>query len=797
MNKRSLICDCGFGTVESHLEQYFEHIRGHERNKEGFKCPSQLCLRRFHRKSVLQSHMKNYCFKMKESATSHPVSQYIALVRNSNSEYSERSPEQCHLALTVSSESPNNSETSSQIFDKVVQLLVDFNTRSGLPMKSLQTFTSKLVSTLKEILPSDEVAVGSIFEEISTKILSLYQISKSFKINNDFTEPTKLQVYGKSGFYCSIKHTVEVMLKCPQIRDEIDRDFEQEPRKNGNMYSFKDGTKCNERNLKMIRLVLFFDDFDLHANQKRLYNDSVLICFLVIENLGRKFISSASRLPLVLILRRSQCSNECELKFFVSRLIQDLNDLNHEGIQIDDQTYHCELIAICGDSKAKAEILSYSAVFSSGAVCLMCNIQKRQLSLVKYYGHFSKESRLKNDDQRLKKLTQISSSPTKKDQTTLRNTLGVTGMPILHGIDGVTFSDLYTPDIFHDCIHGVLSFHLPLYLECFLGLERSDITLKEVDTKLEEFNQRMKDFKGWTELNTLKIERKKKTKSALNIYSKKGFWFLDLFRHLLEILDHEILKDTRSRNVLSCYLRLMKIFSLMCSPVVSEIAAEELHGLIIGYKKVFRRLFPLYQDKPKDHFWEHYSYLLKRFGNITMYSAFPYERAIWYQKRMKGENCLWKHVDKTIASKSSKAFFLSMKRYQERKVDIGEIVSVTQIANYAMTETKRILGTKGRITVTKRMKKDGMLFKSGGCYMIDFESETRFFLNLLFTLVPDSMLIGERIDIVGEHDQRFSYKIKFTGALTIVDPSRVKDGITYHSFTRDSLQLITKYFSIS
>lgn len=604
MELNVLTCSCGFKTLRSHLSQYFAHIKSHERNSEPFKCPSLSCSRRFYRQKKLQSHMDDSCFKSPISSQNDPILMVSQIMNKVGTDSSASTNDHTrNLPKRAAVEDELNIEAfDSKIFDKIVQVLLAFNTKSGLPMKSLQDFTFELIAILKDVVSKGEIEGGSIMDGIMQKIMSLYQINKSFKINNDFIEPTKMQVYGKSGFYCSIKNTIQLMLKCPRIKAKIDEDLNERPKNDGNLYSFKDGSKCHERHLKMIRLVLFFDDFDLHANQKRLYNDSVLICFLVIENLGRKFVSSARRLPLVLIIRRSQCSNESELKFFMTHLIQDLNELKNIGLKIDNQSYHCELIAVCGDSKAKAEILSYSTVFSSGAVCLMCNIQKKQLQMVRYYGHFTPESKLKNDAQRISYLQKISHSPTKKDQTTLRNTLGVTGTPILHGINDVNFSNLYTPDIFHDCIHGVLSFHLPYYLSCFLGMEREDITLREVERKIDEFNLRLKGFQGWTEPNALKIERKKNTSSSLNIYSKKGFWFLDLFRLLLEILDQEIFDTMRSKQVLSCFLTLRKIFSIICSPVVSKSTADKIHGLIIGYKKAFKRLFPQYEDKPKDHF---------------------------------------------------------------------------------------------------------------------------------------------------------------------------------------------------
>lgn len=788
-----------FGTFE-------DHVRRHFQLGVKVKCPKNGCFSIFFRKCTLIKHMKEHCyFGLFDHDQSSPQStpNILSTVANSHdqgkmidSNHVQVSPSQEQVdreRIPVSKDS-NAEDIGERIVKDVSSLLVYFNSSKNVPFSLLQNYTEQLINILLPALKEGEMRADVIYQTVKSVISSSVKVNSIFKDCHPFIAPQKLEVYSKHGYYCSIKATLGAMFESKEVCRMIKEDFSKDPSTDGRIKSFKDGSRYGEKYKKCLRLALFVDDFNLDTQGKSSKNGA-LAAYLVVENLGYHFITKAYHLPLVLMVRRKYCKKAQEIKHFFSPLIDDLEDLNSNGIEFDGEMIKCQLLWICGDSKGKAELLQLVNVFSSGAICCMCKIDFDQLQ--GNFMEFAKAEHCRTDESRLATMNQLANRRmTPKAFKKAKNKIGVLGNPILHGISYINFRELYTVDSFHDNVRGVIEFHLVQYLQLFLGIESHEMRANDIKERIKAFNYKVEQFEHFPEKSSIAVTRKKAS-NEIFLTHRKGHHILDLFRYLFEILVQETFKSERTRKAIETYNKLRYIICIVDSNDISKECLGDLPQKILEYKESFKNLFPEYKFKPKDHFLEHYPQFILENGPTKIFNSLPYERANYVHRKMIGANCFFNKAEMTIANKSVRATAFAMKKFDDQRyhVTIGKTFELTR-AMFDMENQITRMVFNDQIDVVKaasRLMYHGKKFQSEKMYKVNMGLEP-FFLSLHFILLETDpyQLVGERIDVIGFDDDQFSYVIKFTGNICKCSCLQITDGSAYHSFLRGGRHLVTR-----
>lgn len=616
-------CSCKICFLEIGNEEVNSHYANHlnEGDQDEISCPYETCGLKFSNKNTFKSH----CIRKHKD-------QCIELIENLNQTVDspctpdvESSPLQCtqsvgsldcdkfvravavfYLKLEVDLLIPSSSiqviaENIRKLSDKSVEMKIE-------KLEKILDENSVESNVARQILACvrEDVLLGSVSDGglLSSTYLRTTYYAKHFS----YVEPVTIRLgknsLNKNSFYVyvPIKETLRALLST-EVYEGFHADCEPDPDTyvdicSGEVY------KRNNEGKKCINLLVYCDEFEVSnpiGSSRRKHK--ILAFYYTLCEIPQSERQISAKMQLILMVK-SLDAKEFDMKLYLGKFIQDLKDLELNGLALNGETRTVVLHSIVADSLGANWVGGFVCNFSTSEnFCRFCLISKSDIQ-----HNFN--------------------------CTEWRTVMNYDEAAEVEGVkDGVKFASLFNelqtfhvcgpglpPCIAHDLLEGVVGYDVHLFLSYFV--KEGWFTWENINRKFQTFRFRAEDSS--VRPNMLSAEKK-----TLGGTASQNWTLLRFFPLLMQ----NFISST-SNPVWRLFILLQVISQYVFAHKLSIAQILYLHRSIIEYLEMRKILFPEVPLRPKHHFLSHYPYLITKFGPLIHSWTLKFEKKHQYFKRV-------------------------------------------------------------------------------------------------------------------------------------------------------------------
>lgn len=359
-----------------------------------------------------------------------------------------------------------------------------------------------------------------------------------------------------------------------------------------------------------LKIILYQDAFEIanplgSAKKKH----KVLAVYLSLANFPAHVRSNTDLMSLVLLCGEKDLKEFGCSKLF-SEMLEDLKDLEENGISVGNKTIKGALYCIAGDNLGSYGIGGFTEKFScSKYFCRYCEITR---------------SEFENDPNVC--------GPQRTPETYDSAVNDIASGDGTGDIKGIKVNSVFNalksfhvcqpglpPCLGHDIFEGVLAYDVALYLKYFIK-QKKWFTYTLLNRRITQFKYKGSD--ALTKPCTVN-EGPKLSGQAIQNWN---------FLRLLPLLIGDKVQNPDD-EVWQLTLQLKDIVDLVCAQRISQSQVVYLDIIIQEYLESRKCLFPECKLKPKHHYLRHYPALILKFGPLIRLWTMRFESKHSYFKR--------------------------------------------------------------------------------------------------------------------------------------------------------------------
>ncbi|XP_067206995.1 uncharacterized protein [Linepithema humile] len=337
----------------------------------------------------------------------------------------------------------------------------------------------------------------------------------------------------------------------------------------------------------VIPLIVYFDEYETNnVLGSHTGVDKIGATYFMLPTLPPQFQSALKHIFLTLLFRdtdRKTFGNKATFK----PLLEELHDLERNGLLINNVTVYFSCILVTGDNLGIHQICGFVTSFSANRICRLCKIEKKQY-----------QSQTMEDPNLLRQSRDYEED-LKSDvfETGLTEYCVWNDLPSFHVIENVFF------DSMHDFWEGVCVYDLSALLLHYIQIKR--FTLQNINDRIMAFNYGPAD-KG----NAVPCLKKEKLmQKKLNFSASETLTFV---KYLGIIIGDCIPVNDEYWNL---YLYLRNIGDIINLRYFNKDCITLLKTLITEHHELYIQLFGE-TLKPKHHFLLHYPRTIELIGPL-------------------------------------------------------------------------------------------------------------------------------------------------------------------------------------
>lgn len=634
-----------------------------------FACAVPLCARQFQAVKELLSHLKEHLvegrpvacpvtgckssFTLKSSFTAHMSRKHRDCSASTISEiYKEVTPQSSDDAFHDASQNlapndaPNNDlpENLNETFLRNMcmfylklqgQLLLPASTIQIIveEMQNLheigQEYTlSKLHTLLREELSLTDDAIDKIEaclrdSDLFSKshqgpLRSIYSRAQTFKSMFRYIEPTKVALGSdesltqRFAYYIPVKQTLTNLLESDLWKNAISQSCDSDT---DVLCDIKDGKICKsnkffKENPGCLKLILYQDAFEIvnplgSAKKKH----KLLAVYFSVANLPVHVRSNTDHMSLVLLCGENDLKHFGPGKIF-SELLQDLKDLEGNGITVGGETVKGALYCVAGDNLGSHSIGGFTENFSqSQYFCRYCEITRRE-----FHDDPHVCGPQRNPDNYEAALGHLQAEG-------IRDIKGIKVNSVFNNLESFHVCQPGLPPCLgHDLFEGIVSYDVALFLKYFIKTKKW-FTYSILNRRIKQFKYKGSD--ALTKPCSVNPVACKLSGQAVQNWN---------FLRLLPVLIGDKVQDPDD-DVWQLTLQLKDVVDLVCAQKISVPQVAYLEITIQDYLDSRKGLFPENHLKPKHHYLRHYPALILKFGPLIRLWTMRFESKHAYFKR--------------------------------------------------------------------------------------------------------------------------------------------------------------------
>lgn len=393
-------------------------------------------------------------------------------------------------------------------------------------------------------------------------------------------------------------------------------------------------------NPKALRIILYADEFEVcNPLGGAKGTHKVLGVYFSVGNIEQHHLSSLSSIHLALLC---EYPNVVHYKHdrVLRPLIRDLKKLETEGITVvtrggKEYSWKGGLAFICGDNKSQHELLGMRRTFSSGRICRFCMADYRQLDDL-----LSEEDCvLRTPAAHAMHLAAALANP--EENISL---YGVAEPSPFAALQVPSITELFAPDIMHDSIQGLVTFHLT---ELIRSLHRRRVVrLPSIINALNRFKygKNLRDSKPRSISSKFMSKKTKISGSAAQKWT--------LF-HIFSLAVGPLVPQDDEHWQL--FLLVNRICDVIFAPVVDRDWLPHLTELIEEHHRLWVKLYPgkmVY----KIHTLLHYARIMYLMGPLRLMWNMRFESFHQYFIRMAKKIGNYINITKTLAERFQRRY---------------------------------------------------------------------------------------------------------------------------------------------
>jgi hypothetical protein len=745
LNLRCNVMSCA--STFSNTSQLVKHLQQHIREGMCVECPISSCSKRYRVRTSFASHLSRDHVQWTSDNLKADIN--CSLVTNE-----ETLSEQAHGLVTEECGDEDDIEndmvsiSKDQFATNLSLFFVKLSTQLLIPETSVQIIAEELlnISALNQMFIKESVVkalnsssaggdVVSIVEQAMDDNDVLKECLKDggllstssrrathVKHNFNYVEPQSIFVgvsnKNKSRYchYIPIKKSLTTLLNYSSVLKQCKA---VRASNNGILADFTDGSvyKKNtaDSSKKYLSLILFQDSFEVanplgSAKKKH----KVLGVYFVLGNLETYNRSNIDHTQLVLLALETDVSRIGNQIF--KQLVDDLQELESDGIEVENEKFYVVLTAIAGDNLGSHWLGGFVTNFSSSShMCRFCTLTKAELD----GGCISEQS------DRIRTPESYNSAVARLDSND-------TGM-----IEGIKFQSLFNklthfhvcnpglpPCVAHDLFEGVVAYDLALCLRHYVKLKL--FTVKQLNDRIANISLSGSDANVRPAALSVGLDR-------LSGSASQNWCFL----RILPLLLVGFVPAGEDDSVFEAIMLLRTIVEHVMAPTISVGQVAFMNTLIIDYVERRKILFPNNPLRPKHHYLTHYAFLTMSLGPLVRLWTMRFESKHQYFKRCVRNSRNFINVTGMLANRHQllQAYLSVGIRFQSDCVVSDNAISVDFSS---CPEIHKIIHTQeSGVQIYSQIKLRGTLYRAGLALplKVDNTCKTIEFGELMFILV--------------------------------------------------------------
>lgn len=656
------------------------------------KCAMALCERQFHTVKELISHLKQHIeegqpvacpfagckktFTVKSSFTAHMSRNHQAFTVDSLSDLyrgrlSASEPDTaCTDAGECSNDAAMNESTelphdfSESFLRNLCLFYLKLQGQLLLPASTIQKIVeeiqnvhelgqeytmSKLHSLLKNDMCLTDDSVAKICDCVKDSDLfsSCHQgplrttlsRAQTFKKMFNYIEPKKVKLGNdenmseRFAYYIPLKETLNNLLESELWKNSVSQHCFETDCNPDDFGDISDGKNFTSNqffieNQGCLKLILYQDAFEIvnplgSAKKKH----KVVAVYLSVANLPVHVRSNTDHMSLVLLCGENDLEHFGCAKAF-SELLEDLSDLEENGITVGGETVKGTLYCIAGDNLGSHGIGGFTENFSrSQYFCRYCEI-----ILDDFHNDpnvFGPQCTPESYDSAV---CELQGGDSKHNRGIKVNSV-FNALKSFH----VCLPGL-PPCLGHDIFEGILSYDVALYLKYFIK-KKKWFTYSLLNQRIKQFKYKGTD--ALTKPCAVNPEASKLSGQAIQNWN---------FLRLLPVIIGDKIQNPED-DVWQLMLQLKDIVDFICAQKNSLSQVTYLDVLIQEYLESRKCQFPETPLKPKHHFLRHYPGLILKFGPLIKVWTMRFESRHSYFKRCARHMKNFKNICLTLSER--------------------------------------------------------------------------------------------------------------------------------------------------
>ncbi|CAF1262315.1 unnamed protein product [Adineta ricciae] len=566
-------------------------------------------------------------------------------------------------------------------------------------------------------------------------------------------------------YFIPFDKTLKAMLKSPPLALEILENIDQQQLNVANdydlMFSIRDGSYGIKIDQDSLLVQLYIDDIGLTnpLGSKRDKHKMSMVYFSL-EDVPDKYRSKIDFIQLVAVCESKVLKNDVKAQRFFKPIIDNLNQLQLDGLSINDIHLRFSFSTLVADNLASHFIGAFQSCFNGGFFCRKCYITYPQKNLPIPLSEIQTRAIIDHDDL----VQKIVSDP---NRTPLK---GVQGPSPLEDLIGFHATTSLPRDAMHDFIEGVV----PMVIMALLKQASSSrlMTYTRVQERMETFkygrfdcdNQPPPVLAKHFQNNHIVATAAQK----LCFFKLFPIMFYDIIDSLPSFIVYKLLREILD-------LILANPFRKAWLPVLGELCDTFYHEMLNHFPGMIT---------PKVHFIREYHQMVADFGPAIRQWCFRYEGFHAYFKKIANRTNNFKNIPKMLVTRYRLKQCLTFGYAPELRRS-QHVIGIKKIRSTCFNLAMRNLLVKHfdqidfeNIFQCNALVYENIEYRRSCVYVVDLQPshEQPSFAQIVFIVKMKEKwwLLVDMLDTMSYNEKLFSWQIQSMDHYSIIDPRELK-----------------------
>ncbi|CAF3427803.1 unnamed protein product [Rotaria socialis] len=549
------------------------------------------------------------------------------------------------------------------------------------------------------------------------------------------------------GYYIPIDKTLSSIFNTQhtlvQVVDNIKQQQEATAIDNDLMFSFRDGSYGARIDDNSLLIQLYADDIGL-TNPIGAKKDQhkMFMVYFSLEDVPDQYHSRLDGINLVALCNSRILKNITKARRFFEPIIENLNQLQSQGICINGNKLKFSFSTMIADNLAAHMIGGFQSSFSNGYFCRRCYTSYADRNLPILMATAVGRTCIDHDDL----VQQVTADPQKSPL------MGIVGKSLLYDLVGFHSTTSLPGDLMHDFLEGIC----PIVIMTLLK-EASSLRLLTY-ARIQELTETFPYGHFDTSDRPPPIQVKHLQNDRISATASQKLCIFRLFPFIF----YSIIDKIPSIIV---YKQLREILDLVLSTPFRKEWLPILRDLCIAFQQSMLIHFPT-KMVPKCHFVLEYDQIIKDYGPARKNWCMRYEAYHSYFKRIALRSNNFKNVPKMLASRYQMKQSYRLSRMALFKT-FDQAIGIKNVKNnHFNNQLKQILIDHfGIIDIAKDLIQ----------YFLN-NNEAPGFIHVVNIIKKDQKwwLLVDILQTLSYNDMLCAWEIKSTDNYSILDPHHLK-----------------------